>query len=62
MNAWREVLRVVTVVMGKWKLWLVGTGLLCGSSNMFVYTAYLAFRVTQERSLWAACELLRSCD
>ena len=30
MNAWREVLRVVTVVAGKLKLWLVGNAGLAG--------------------------------
>jgi len=47
-NLWRGVLKVVTVVTGvwkpcfnrKWKLWLTGTGLVCGNSKMLVHNLY----------------------
>ena len=38
MKVWRGILKVVTVVTGKLKLWLVGTDLVCGYSKMLVYT------------------------
>ena len=47
MKVWRGVLRSVTVVTGKLKLWLVGTELVCWYSRI-LYTTYW---VTREVSL-----------